>query len=696
MVTNLVGWFLVDENFDEKPLKLAVEEILSENGSMSDLALQTAIRQRYALKIYAVFQPPAIDLNPLVPSSVCRPVERYRFAPLVGPSDIRLFRFKKFVTSGEQVYLSGEIVHANLDEKPVYTAVSYVWGSLTDGIVPALVGDQEFLMVTRNLMELLFRFSGADTPTDTGNTTRLLWTDQLCINQYDSEERGRQVAMMGRIYSEAGETKVWLGEEDEEAKDAFDLVKCFECVDVIDVAPTMYIMVGMSADEIRGKFFAAFPQAIGRIPEKDDPRWKALFKFLERPWFSRLWVFQEAILSSRKVIGSIVCGQMVCSFFHLYLARSLLFVDWPVEILPKGFVMIKYLMDFYVRRNLDSFPPISYTVWQIGSNMRSQDPRDRIYGLLGIQDADEDIHFAVDYKKSVQDVYIDFTRRCIEKSRGLRVLELNKESTEEGVPNLPSWVPDWSIETATVPLESWGWHQGNNLRFKACADFSHIDRQPEVAPSMNLVVRGKVIDHVVAEIEHDFQIGAPIQIEQYLSVNFRVKLWVMFTKDGIDRGLLAKANSETLQAALIRTLIADGYSDHVVATEVPNDTWERLSDDDAIGIYNELENLREISVKGLPLHEGNKAMYRSFWSSTQVCSGRRLAVLQRHWFMLGPSRAKKGDCIAIFHGSTIPWVLRPLGQGSKYEVVGQCFVDGCMHGEAVDWTEDEAETFVLV
>jgi hypothetical protein len=70
-----------------------------------------------------------------------------------------------------------------------------------DNTVPVLVEDDEFIMVMVNFMEVLYRFSGANTPTDTGNTTRLLWSDQLCINQYDLEERSKQVALMRRIYS---------------------------------------------------------------------------------------------------------------------------------------------------------------------------------------------------------------------------------------------------------------------------------------------------------------------------------------------------------------------------------------------------------------------------------------------------------------------------------------------------------------
>lgn len=45
----------------------------------------------------------------------------------------------------------------------------------------------------------------------------------------------------------------------------------------------------------------------------------------------------------------------------------------------------------------------------------------------------------------------------------------------------------------------------------------------------------------------------------------------------------------------------------------------------------------------------------------------------------------------------MPWVLRMVDSGvDHFEIVGQCFVDRGMYGEAVDWSEDEADTFVLV
>ena len=41
---------------------------------------------------------------------------------------------------------------------------------------------------------------------------RVIWIDQLCINQADIVEKSSQVAMMPRIYKSCKEVILWLGE----------------------------------------------------------------------------------------------------------------------------------------------------------------------------------------------------------------------------------------------------------------------------------------------------------------------------------------------------------------------------------------------------------------------------------------------------------------------------------------------------
>lgn len=43
----------------------------------------------------------------------------------------------------------------------------------------------------------------------------LLWIDAICINQGDIYERGRQISIMGQIYSNAEVVCVWLGSNEE-------------------------------------------------------------------------------------------------------------------------------------------------------------------------------------------------------------------------------------------------------------------------------------------------------------------------------------------------------------------------------------------------------------------------------------------------------------------------------------------------
>jgi hypothetical protein len=189
--------------------------------------------------------------------------------------------------------------------------------------------------------------------------------------------------------------------------------------------------------------------------------------------------------------------------------------------------MVSNLMQFYLYRNFNCLPPIFFTVWQIGGLLHSGDTRDRIYGLLGVQDPVKEVQIPIDYTKSVEDVYIDFTRRCIKHDQGLRVLEFLKEGQSKQFPRLPTWVPDWSVETIPNPIEGAISKDPKKKGFKAPPNLRYFSSLQESASGSCLVVKGKIVDCIVTMIVHEFQIGAPVQIEQYFSVNFRVGIWVM-------------------------------------------------------------------------------------------------------------------------------------------------------------------------
>lgn len=81
------------------------------------------------------------------------------------------------------------------------------------------------------------------------------------------------------------------------------------------------------------------------------------------------------------------------------------------------------------------------------------DPRDKIFGLLGLVPAEEGWGSLVDYNRTVWEVYRDIGARIIEQSKSLRLLSAIEVTSGE-LPSCPavqasrstlaSWVPDWS------------------------------------------------------------------------------------------------------------------------------------------------------------------------------------------------------------------------------------------------------------
>ncbi len=55
--------------------------------------------------------------------------------------------------------------------------------------------------------------------------SRTVWVDALCNKQADVEERNERVKSMARIYSQATQVLVWLGEEDKYVDLAYNTSK---------------------------------------------------------------------------------------------------------------------------------------------------------------------------------------------------------------------------------------------------------------------------------------------------------------------------------------------------------------------------------------------------------------------------------------------------------------------------------------
>jgi hypothetical protein len=157
-----------------------------------------------------------------------------------------------------QAYLDGT------DTVP-YDALSYTWGG-TDKKSTVTVNEKTF-DITKNLHSALQHLRSED-------TDRVLWVDAICIDQSNELERGHQVQRMCKIYSQAEEVLVWLGQAADETDLFMDSLRRLEEYSSIYKHRSWDLMQ-------RNTFWLLVPQ-----DQTSKPR-EGLELLLKRPWFSR-------------------------------------------------------------------------------------------------------------------------------------------------------------------------------------------------------------------------------------------------------------------------------------------------------------------------------------------------------------------------------------------------------------------------
>ncbi|KIX08584.1 uncharacterized protein Z518_03240 [Rhinocladiella mackenziei CBS 650.93] len=118
----------------------------------------------------------------------------FTYEPLRDADEIRLLNIAPRHTTAGSSGLKDSIQHVHLSASPLYTAISWMWGSPGDLIDFEVNGST--LMVQRNLRRVIEHLRD-------DYQTRRVWIDAVCIDQKSIQERNHQVQMMGKIYGNA-------------------------------------------------------------------------------------------------------------------------------------------------------------------------------------------------------------------------------------------------------------------------------------------------------------------------------------------------------------------------------------------------------------------------------------------------------------------------------------------------------------
>ncbi|EOD45301.1 putative heterokaryon incompatibility protein [Neofusicoccum parvum UCRNP2] len=567
-----------------------------------------------------------------------------------------------------------------------YGALSYTWGDQSQKR-PILLNDT-VVHVGRNLEAALRRFVRYPDYAD----GLKLWVDAICINQRDLQERSRQVRRMGNIFSSALLVTIWLGElpKVEADGDAAGMV-------------ALQALVSRCLDDSTTK------QAVEKTlqdPQISSALRVAVERLVNVAYWTRTWIIQEKCLGPFN--ASLLFGPYVFSLIPL---RNFLAcannIAGAIKTREKAWQILK-LMELAVRhqerlplgngdedRKKADMDDLGLLL-MLGRLAQTTDPRDKLYGLMGMIPRYVTQHIEPDYSAPVETVFSDFGRALIQ---GFNNLNMVLTGNSPSAFNVPSWVPDltdlwdphlWSTDCNATP--------GTQPRFSVTDN------------GRTLVVQGFKCDVVDSTAPQLGWTGGALSVQQPALQ----PLHATAPPPGAD-----------LKTAIVRTIHRHATLDCHAGATVLDIPWldDADADDDDDDARTQLllargwgpvlahANLADFHRFRAQLDAHWRPWGRAFRSffppaaDVPVCArpAEFVAALERHQGIVYPAlttrrglfgasihAARPGDVVAVVPGCYAPVLLRPRraeAGGEVFEAVSHCYVEGLMRGEAMGWLE---------
>lgn len=633
-------------------------------------------------------------------ANVKKALEPFHYQPLPDASHFRVLALESG-NADTPLSCKLEVVSVQNARQSEYEALSYAWGNNDQTLKPFISCHEKCLKLTSNLQSALHHIRSEEKVTK-------VWVDQICINQDDLEERSQQVSVMGSIYSAAKRVIIWLGDTDDTSHQAMTFI------------PVLYYNMclhfeSQGTDLIKSTHYGKQLEGTEFIfPGHESTLWTALEHLLKREWFQRVWVAQEATANSETIV---CCGKDQIAWSILTNLLHLLFSQTHATQLLTGRTGRSQASDsiFFLRllRALasDTSDPCSkdlLTVIKDFCKQLSTDPRDRVYAILGFVQDFKGVSLAPNYALDVEDVFLGLACQCLRNDYGLDVLHYAKMTDDGTNRELPSWVPNWRYQPHERVV---GWTVIRRSMFMAAS--SKKASWGLDAPNRKLTVRGRPIcimtdRGVLYPIKRYFdafnerdthQINS--MMNQALNHEFYEKAAAMaqgvagngrgwenilcsvLTRDywGVSCGL---SKALTIMG-ILRASAASSHAMFEAYCALPRGSYiqEHFMDYEDPTV---LDWLVEHFSHMFPVMEAAGDLYKIGKVAEQVFEqqlrGNRIASTSMKTLANVPEQTKEGDEIWIIYGCSTPFLLRPTEGG--YLMVGECFVDGIMNGEALE------------
>jgi hypothetical protein len=561
-----------------------------------------------------------------------------------------------------------------LDDQPAYDALSYVWGDASIVKPISLCGHEH--LATANLETALRHLRQKD-------AERILWVDALSVNQADLKEREQQVKLMTRIYTQARIVIGWTGEASEDSDEAVGLIK-----NLGEFALNYEDSLFGDDEEIMIPLQGSAQTAADYIEDLGFPsrsqNWNALWRFLQRPFWTRVWIIQELAVRGvlRKSSGMLVCGfaSVERKYYDCACALILLIIlygncsrhgaiDEPLLSMlvfghPPGLTMSQTLSACNLS---DDNKPLFHLI-RVTQKFQAKDPRDKVYALLGLA-TEGDRGFPPDYTITVRQVLVNLVKFLIAKDRDLAILAGNRSG-----PNLlgPSWTPDIVNEPRDLSAMVTGDPFMAGGKTQPEISFTEGD-QVMVAQGIYITDLKEVVGPLLPVLKLPGDTGATIaDIAKSQGVDEVFQRLAILYRDCVSK------------EDFWRTLVMDrGRAGFIEVCPAP-DEFEHMAQ-----VIFEDKSVPASSNPELSDLERKQLFTAPFVASIQKSLTHRcfFTATTGNYMGIGPCYSKPDDIAVILYGCNVALILRPLG--SRFELIGDAYVHGIMNGELVENTVDK-------
>jgi hypothetical protein len=550
--------------------------------------------------------------------------EAFKYRSLTEPDSFRLILLQQDLAHDADLQCT--LLHTTLsqcdrDIIDHYTALSYVWGDPTQ--TGYIYVDGHRFTITATLDAAL---------RDLRDPSRVLriWADALCIDQSNMAERSSQVGLMAQIYSTAHHTVIHLG----------PLTK--SCETILRAAPSN--TTGVQSND-------STTSDLVNLAENG---------LLRMPWFSRVWIFQELVLSRDPWVE---CGSLRARWTDL--CNILLAPDAAI-VRKSRTKEVQVLADMNYTRGVLKQKMIVHLTARRG--LGATDPRDFIFAHMGLA-ADLDIlkrYVEVDYTKSCAALFEDTARFLLEEvgpEGPVKFFPLAATDRTSKIEGLASWAPDWSLPSSGLePMCRDNLIRRHSLDAKLHYAF--------VSHPLVLAYVGYEVD-IISDFSLALSDPSKLDVaarERYqksaddLEALYGSGAWWSGDENGQHRHIDLRGKEEQHEKLCLR--LADEWL-YVLTNDIGN-----LSDDE-MEMHNRFLPKFRTWLEGrakqglIMIGADSDGMESLMWlylrlqNYPAVLTGRRFAITKSGKVGVVPKQVQVGDAIVYLAGSLVSLVLRP-------------------------------------